>query len=145
MALIVGQNSWTTIVEADSYLENKINVTPWFALSDDGVQGGVTKENLLISAYYWLLNAPGLELSMSLTDDNVKNAQIEASWYLYNYEEDMRDRESAIYSGLTSLSLSKRKEGYDIRNIQIPSFILSMLREYSIQNTTVDLLGEYDV
>lgn len=145
MALVVGQNSWATRAEANSYLEDKINTIPWFSLPDDGIQGGVTKDNLLVSAFYWLRNAPGLSLPDISTDENVKNAQIEGAWYLYNYDEDSSDREAAIYSGLSSFTLSKRSENLDINNIQIPQFIIGILRDYAEQNTTVDLLGEYDV
>lgn len=145
MAIIIGTNSWVTIAEADTYLTQKINVEDWFTLSDDGVSGGTTKENLLVTAYRWLLDAPGVSLSATTSDDNVKNAQIESAIWLQAYEQEIKDRSSAIYSGVSSFKLSKRSENLDIKNVQIPAFILGMIRSYSEQNTTVDFLGEYDV
>jgi len=145
MSLIVGQNSWTTIAEADIYLGNKIKTTEWFGLDNAPSEPGAeSKETLLSTAYYWLKGAPELNISASASDDNVKNAQIEAAWFLYNYYDELKEREAAIYTGVEDFSLSKRSENLNKDLLQIPSFISGMLRDYGIRNTSADLLGEYD-
>ncbi len=143
--LVVSQNSWASITEADSYLSDKIDTSEWFGLSNTGSPGTVYKGSLLISAFYWLIGAPELSLTATLTDTNVKNAQIEAAWYLYEHYPELNERRAAIYSGLTSFKLSKRTENFEIKNIQIPAFIMGILKDYGAKNTTALLLGEYDV
>jgi len=146
MSLTVGQNSWATISEADTYLGNKIKTTEWFALDNAPSElGAESKETLLSTAYYWLKGSPELNISASATDVNVKNAQIEAAWFLYNNYDELKEREAAIYTGVEDFSLSKRSENLNMDYLQIPSFITGMLRDYGIRNTSADLLGEYDV
>ena len=65
MALNVGQNSWCTVPEADTYLTEKIESEVWFELSSVGTPGQTSKQSLLISAFYWLYLAPGFSKSIS--------------------------------------------------------------------------------
>ncbi len=145
MALAVGTNSWATIAEADTLLTDRIDAEAWFALSDTGSPGERSKESLLVTAFSWLLGSSQLSLSVSLSDSNVINAQIEAAWFLQEYYQEIADRRAAIASGVLVLTMSKRREELSINNLGIPDFILGMLSEYQNSNVTALLLGEYDV
>jgi hypothetical protein len=145
MSLVVGTNSWATVAEADTYLTDRINAVDWFSTSPTAAPGAVSKESLLVSAFYWLTGAPELSLSVTLTDTNVKNAQIEAALFLLEHYDELNERRAAMFTGVESWKLSKKSENYNIDQLQIPSYIIGMLRDYAIMNTTVDLKGEYDV
>lgn len=67
MALVVGDHSYITLVEAEAYLAEEINTTAWNALTD------TEKENYLIVAYQYMQM-----LDMTLPDpvpDCVKQSQ----------------------------------------------------------------------
>ncbi|MHA1302142.1 MAG: hypothetical protein ACTSPI_00370 [Candidatus Heimdallarchaeaceae archaeon] len=144
MALIVGQNSWATILEADTYLTDRINAEDWFELSESGASGEVSKSSLLISAYYWLLNAPQLELSSSLTDDNVKNAQIESAFFLLEHYNALNQRRAAMFTGVEEFKLSQKREKLNINKLQIPNYIIGALKTYIGENVIAELKGYYD-
>lgn len=146
MALVVGQNSWVTIAEADTYFTSRLDSEDWFLLSDIGSAGELSKTTLLASSYYWLIKHPSLELSSSLTDDDVKNAQIEFAAYLQEHYDEWQSRGALISSGVESFRLSKWQEtlrdgagGY-----AVPALVLGMLRSYNVSNSVVTLLGPYD-
>lgn len=142
--LTVGQNSWATVAEADAYLTDRIQTIEWFELDEQDAPGEVSKETLLISAFYWLKNAPQLSLSENLTDGVVKNAQIEAAWFLYEHYTSLNARRAAIFTGVEEFELSKRTERLRIGNLQIPDFILGSLSAYAVENTVITLKGHYD-
>ena len=144
--LVVGQNSWANVNEADAYLKVKINTTLWFGLASSPSQpGGVAKESLLISAFNWLMSSPEIQLSTSLTDTDIKNAQIEFAWYLYKYGDTYEERRMLIDSGVKNFKFSKRSESFiTASELMLPKYILAMLKAYNTQNTTIQLKGEYD-
>ena len=144
MGLIVGQNSWVTISEADSYLTIRISATNWFDLNDSANPGEVSKTTLLVTAFFWLMNSPQLGLTSSLTDDSIKNAQIEAALFLLEHYDALNERRAAMFTGVEDFKLSKRSEKLNIENLQIPDFIIGTLGLYITENTTVTLLGHYD-
>ena len=146
MAIVVGSNSWVTIAEADTYLTDRIDCEDWFTLADSAGAGALSKTNLLVSAFYLLIKHPSLELSSSLTDDNVKNAQIEFSKYLHKHYEETDSRAAMIASGVRSFRLSKWWEQLsDKGGFQVPNYILGMLSAYNVTGSTPLLLGEYDL
>lgn len=144
MALIVGQNSWVTVIEADAYLTDRINAENWFILAAIAAAGVVSKSSLLISAYFWLLNAPQLELSSDLTDDNIKNAQIEAAFFLLEHYTALNARRAAMSTGVEEFRLSQKREKLNIAKLQIPDHIIGALRAYMTENVTALLKGRYD-
>jgi len=145
MSLVVGTNSWASVAEADTYLTDRINATEWFSLNvSPATPGAVAKESLLVSAYYWLSGSPELEIPASVTDTDVKNAQIESAWFLYEHYTELNERRAAMYTGVESFKLSKKSENLNIDNLQIPSYIMGMLRLYGVRNDTALLAGEYD-
>lgn len=145
MALAVGQNSWVTIIEADTYLEHRIGSVEWFSLSDTGASGTDTKENMLVSAFYWLTGSPDLLLTPTLTDPNVKNAQIEAALFLLEHYTELNERRAAINTGVSDFEYSKRSETFNYEQLKIPPQIMGLLSNYSYNHAFVDLCGEYDV
>lgn len=145
MSLIVGQNSWVTVDETDSYLTDRIGSEAWFDLNPTSSPGGVGKESLIISAYYWLSGSPELSLSSSLTDILVKNAQIEAVLFLLEHYRELNERRAAMFTGVEDFEISKRSENLDISQLRIPDHIVGMLSDYQISNCVVVLKGEYDV
>lgn len=144
MALVVGQNSWATVIEADAFLTDRINAEDWFVLDAVGAAGVVSKSTLLASAYHWLLNAPELELSSSLTDDNVKNAQIEAAFFLLEHYEALNERRAAMSTGVEEFRLSQKREKLNVNKLQIPNHIIGSLSMYVTENVTAQLKGHYD-
>lgn len=145
MSLVVGQNSWSTVEEADTYLANRIGTSDWFDLSDTATPGVNSKEVMLTSAFYWLSGSPQVSLSASLTDANVKNAQIESAIYLQEHYTEMDNRRAAISQGVTDFRLSKRQESFDINSIVLPQHILGLINDYSTAGGKIILLrGEYD-
>ena len=144
MALVVGANSWASVAEADTYLADRIDAEAWFLLADTAAAGVRAKESLLVSAFHWLYGSPQLSIAGSSTDDDVKNAQIEAAWFLREYYDEMKDRRAAISTGVTSLRMSRRAENLSAGNLTIPPHILGMLSTYQQSNLTADLKGEYD-
>ena len=142
MALTIGTNSWASVAEGDTLLTDRIDAEEWFALSDSGAPGARSKESLLVSAFHWLSGSTQLSIPSSCADLNVKNAQIEAAWFLHEYYLTLKDRRAAFASGLKSMRMSRRTESLGAPSI--PDHILGMLSEYQTSNDTVLLGGEYD-
>jgi hypothetical protein len=145
MAIVVGTNSWVTIVEADAYLTDRIEAEDWFTLSDSAGPGEVSKTSLLVTSFNWLIGSAMLEIAKSSTDDNVKNAQIEAALHLQKHYTELDDRRANIASGLKAFKFSERSETLDWKTLGIPIHILGFLRAYQQSNVFATLSGEYDL
>ena len=145
MALGVGQNSWTTIQEANDYLTDRIGAEAWFELSDSEDPGVSSKTSFLVSAYQWLIGSPQLDLSAGLADANIKKAQIEAALFLLDHYSALNERRAALATGVTEFKLSRKSEKLDINNLTIPVHIMGFLGTYSSQNAVALLKGQYDV
>jgi hypothetical protein len=145
MALVVGDNSWASIAEADAYLENRIGADDsWFVLPASAGSGEDSRENMLVSAFFWMQGSPQLDIASDVTDDDVKNAQIEAALFLTEHYDDLNERRAAIHTGVESFAYSKRREAFNPSQLTIPDFILGMIPLYNTNNRTVLLQGEYD-
>ena len=142
MALTIGTNSWASVAEGDTFLADKIDAEKWFVLSETAAAGARSKESLLVSAFHWLSGSTQLSIPSSCADLNVKNAQIEAAWFLHEYYPELKDRRAAIATGLKSIRMSRRWEG--LGTPSVPDYILGLLSDYQTSNTTVLLGGEYD-
>lgn len=146
MALVVGTNSWVTVAEADIYLTDRIGSTEWFGLLDlPSNPGEDAKETMLISAFYWLIGSPELNLTPSLSATNVKNAQIEAALFLLEHYDELNERRAFISAGGESFKLSKRSEDLNLKNLKIPPQIAGLIPEYGINHAIVDFKGGYDI
>lgn len=144
MSLVVGQNSWVTIAEADTYLTDRMGAGDWFSLSGVGSPGITSKSTLLSTAYFWLLNNPKLELSGSLTDSNVKNGQIESALFLLEHYAALNERRAAIGTGVKSFKLMSRREVL-VQDLVLPAHIAGFFSQYGISNAVVELKGNYDI
>jgi len=144
MSVIVGQNSWITIAECDTYLTDHLSSEDWFDLSDVAGPGAESKSTLLVSAFNWLMGAAQLNLSADLTDDSIKTAQAESALFLMEHYDELNSRRAAMFTGVEEFELSKRREVLNIHNLAIPSYIISLLDDYLNNNCTVDLEGHYD-
>ena len=143
MAIIVGTNSWVTILEADAYLTSRAGAAEWFDLDDAPVTPGKdSKESFLVTAFYWLLDDPGFGLSPALTEDYIKRAQIEAALFLSKYRVDFEIREAKKAGGVDRFKNSKWEE--DLGLVSKPQVVLNILGTggNSAQNNIVQFYGD---
>lgn len=132
MALTVGVNSWATIAEADAYLQYKIGAANWFTLPDTAANAGDSKENYLISAFYFLTNYPGITIDAGNTTEVVKTAQIETALFLLKYGEEYNCREAMQAGGVESFKYSKTEEDFNSKGPTLPNSIIGpLLPDYS--------------
>jgi hypothetical protein len=141
MAVTIGTNSWVTIAEADAYFNSRAGASMWPQLPEvPEVAGSDSKETFLVTAFYWLLDYSGLNLSAALTLPAVKRAQCEAALFLIQYRADYEVREAKIAGGVKQFSQSKWSETLDVQTM--PKRILSILASAGIEsnaNFMVDL------
>ena len=142
MGLTVGTNSWATIAEADTYLTNRIGAEDWFDLSDTGDPGAVSKETLLITAFYRLSASYNIEASE--TDTNLKNAQIEAAFFLMDNFVEFDERDKTLAAGVQKFRQSQWSEDYrdGFTEVMFPGFILNFIKDYTGGSYFPQLLGE---
>jgi hypothetical protein len=117
--MTVGIDSWVTLSEANNYFVNKWGASAWAPLII------LQKEQLLISAYRWMKSISGLSIADSSTDPKVKNAQIELSWYIYNFSEDHFKHQALDAQGVKSFSIMSYSE--TLQGAQFPQYILDTL------------------
>lgn len=143
MSLVVGENSWVTVVEADNYLQYKAGSEDWYELSEDSVDPGTDSKTLfLVTAFNILVNKGGYCLNSALTDDNVKKAQIEYAYSIFKGSFLSEGEINKLSSGLKSFTLSKWSETYNgdwTNDFPLPPFVSNFLSDYYNQNATVNL------
>lgn len=142
MSIIVGENSWVTIAEADDYFATRIGTTSWFSLSDTpSTPGADSKESFLVTAFYWLVDDV-YGLTPSSSSAVIKRVQLESALFLLKYSLDFYDRQAKVAGGVTSFMLSRWTE--NLSSISKPQNILDILYNagYSSSNTFVQLEGE---
>lgn len=122
MAVVVGTNSWVTIVEADTYFNNHIDGTKWSGLANDA-----EKEKYLVTAFNWLLYDGNYELVPTTTATSVKYAQMEAALFLITNYDEFHKREALIASGVTEFTYSKWKE--KLGAVNKPAIVDDMLNK----------------
>lgn len=135
MSLVVGTNSWATVSEADTYLEDIAGTEDWFNLDDDpGVnQGAESKSTYLVSAFRFLMYHPNLDgLTADLTSDQVKNAQIEMALFLSRYQGDFEERQSLVSSGVESFKAGRWEEDYSTSYPSLPGKVFALLSDYFV-------------
>ena len=147
MSIVVGQNSWVTLAEADTYFTDRIGTSSWFSLTDTpSTPGADSKEGYLITAFNILIGSPDVSLSPSLTDDNVKKAQMEFALFLVQHYTEFDERSAAQSTGVSEFQYSKRKEKFDNPGdgVKLPYTVIGLLSLYSTANVIVNLKGQYD-
>lgn len=118
--LTVGTNSWVSVAEADTYLDEKFSAGNWATLAYEA------KEQLLITSYRWI-NAQRVNIPASSTESNVKYAQIELAWYCYGHLTSHEKRRALYAQGVRDFKLSKFEE--KLEKGGIPDFILDLIKE----------------
>lgn len=117
----VGTDTWVTLEQANSYFATRFGASAWSALDD------ATKETLLVSAFNWIFFDADFETSRSSTDENLRVAQLEAAWFLHNYQTEYEGRAANIAGGVTSVSATKWSESYGA--LKKPDRVLSPLKK----------------
>ena len=140
MSVVVGTNSWITIVEADAYLTDRLEAEAWFLISDTGAPGEKSKTSLIVTAFHWLYNNVNYDIPLDSSDDNIKNAQAEASFYLSVYYKQMDKRRALIGDGVQQFERSNWSES--LGKMDLPIHIKGMLTDYSSAMSIVQLRGE---
>ncbi len=108
IVLTVGVNSWVTLAESNAWFEARWNSSAtWAALSDD------QKKQLLITAFRWIFYTSRFDIPASSTQENVKVAQMELAWWIYNYFDENEDRRALYDQGVRDFKLSKWEEELD--------------------------------
>lgn len=123
MALVVGDNSWVTLAEAEVYFSERIGAGPWEALPDDA-----TKEKYLISAFRWIYYDPAFTAPAAADDDGVKFGQCEAALFLITHADEYAKRDALIASGVESFTFSKWSEtlGEVVKPAAVANFFRSV-------------------
>lgn len=123
MAIVVGSNSWVTVAEADTYLEGKWGASGWA-----GLDPVTQKTPLLISAFRWIRRLTGYSVPADSTDQNVKDAQCEAAWYLYKHGTGSDKREALRAQGVKAFRVMSFSE--TLTASEVPDFIADLLKDY---------------
>jgi len=145
MALVVGENSWATVAEADAYLTDRVGTQEWFTLDEASANpGDPSKETYLIMAFNYLLTKNGYCLDKTLTDENVKKAQIEFAFYFVDNFTTYEDDNNSLTRGAKSFNLSKWREQLNSEanwagDYPLPAFVSTYLTGYQCSNVTVPL------
>ena len=120
---IPGTNSWVTITEANEYFEDKYNASAiWMALTN------TQKGQLLITAFRWLMQQADYSLSKTDTSENIKAAQCEAAWFIYNFNDEMEKRRALYAQGVRNFRISEFSESLEEQ--QLPVNIAGLLEDY---------------
>jgi hypothetical protein len=121
--IVVGENSWVTLTEANDYLESRIGASDWLSLTSD------QQKKLIISAFRWIYFSGKFSIAKTADSENVKNAQIEAAWWMNNYFEELEKRQAMQAGGVTSFKLSKWEEDYSGKT-DFPETVKGLLEDF---------------
>ena len=133
MALIVGENSWVDITDADDYLSDKFNADIWITTLTSA-----QKAQLLITSWRWIYYYPYYSIPQDISGftnpkkSTIQSAQIELAWWYYNYGLTHEQRMALQADGVTDFTLSKWREAQDKTKNDLPQSIKEMLvNEYT--------------
>ena len=129
MSISVGTNSWVTISEADNYLTDRVGTSAWFALSDSAAAGTESKTTYLVTACQWLLSEYPDDLVVTLIDENLKKAQIEAALYLLNNYTDFAARSALSSQGVVEFEYSDVREKFNNSGICLPPIVYGFISD----------------
>ncbi len=125
MALVLNENSWVTVVQANTYFADQWGADAWATLTN------TQKEQLLISAYRWIKSLK--ILTISTVTDKLRNAQCETAWYIYKYKAD-HDKRAALYNqGVTEFEVLDFREL--LHGARFPDYIMELLDNYISSGT----------
>jgi len=137
--MTVGQNTWVTANEANIYFEYYWGREAWTDLTTN------QKESLLITAFNKIYFSGLFQIAKTAESQEVKNAQCEMAWFIYNFQQDIERREGLQASGITSFNLGSFSESYELKETNgIPQNIINMLKD-SIQTGAYMATIERDI
>jgi hypothetical protein len=111
------------LTEANDYLESRIGASDWLSLTSD------QQKKLIISAFRWIYFSGKFSIAKTADSENVKNAQIEAAWWMNNYFEELEKRQAMQSGGVTSFKLSKWEEDYSGKT-DFPEVVKGLLEDF---------------
>lgn len=129
MALAVGENSWLTLEEAETYFSTRIGSSEYWC-------SGADKEAALITAYNQL-NGCGLFDFPAAATQAMKDAQCEQALFLLIHGEDIDRRKGLQAQGVTAAGIVKESYKEDIDQIPICTNAKNFLKEYSIEGQDI--------
>jgi len=125
---MLGTNeSWVTIIYADSYFNKKYGASFWALLSlEEKEQLAVTSKNFILSM--------GYNIADDNTTDNVKKAQCETIQFIFEYYEQWKKRANLTASGVTNFSVLNFSES--LSGQTLPIYIKNLIADYFNNNST---------
>ena len=124
LTLTVGTNTWVTLAEANSYMAAKWGAESWSEMSAEN------RKKLLIHAYNWINRLSNYSFGSTITT-NMKYAQIELSWYVYENNDGHKKHEALNAQGVKEFDISKFSE--------------KLTGKTELPQTVKDLLADYDL
>lgn len=123
MSLVVGQNSWVTLQEADDYFATRIGADKYWDNSQNN------KEKALVTAFRQLKVA--YDLQADNTDENVKYAQCEQALFLIAFSDEIFRRTSLQAQGIVKAGLLKEDYSQDmLQEVPISVMAKKFLKDY---------------
>ena len=129
MALIVGVNSWVTLLESNEYFNTwfGLPMTTWATLTD------VDKEALLITSYNGINKDSNLDIPADSDSAKVKEAQSIYAWWYYLNGDDSHKRGGLIDQGVTEFKTLDFMEKYG-KTAGLPEDVLDLLEDFKKSN-----------
>jgi len=149
MALVVGQNSYISVADADVYFSERLNTTPWQNADNTTKEAALIQATTMIDAYFNFygektdpaqpLDWPrkgvyldGVELDNNTIPAQVEKATCEQALYLLSVD-------STFQPGVTLKGFKKAKLGEmeieaDLNYLpsKINSYIIALLRDFAV-------------
>lgn len=129
MALVVGENSWVTVEEADTYFSDRIGASEHWV-------SGAEKEPALITAYNQL-NGCGLFDFPAAATQAMKEAQCEQALFLLIHVGDIDSRKGLQAQGVTAAGIVKETYKGEIDGIPICVNAKNFLKDYVVEGKDV--------
>ena len=133
MALVVGENSWVSLLEAEAYFADRIDTSNWDNLSDDAA-----KSKYLVTAFRWIRFDPEFIAPSSSTASEVKYGQCEAALFLTNYSEEYDKRAALIQSGVLKFQYSRWTE--NLGEVKKPVNVINYFSSVGLYNGGVTMV-----
>lgn len=120
-SLVVNTNTWVTLAEADSYLEERLGADAWVSVSD------TNKIQCLITAFRWINRDPNY--TISVVTNSLKWAQIVLAWYVYNNLDEHEKRAALYNQGVRKFIVSRFHE--TLVKGGLPEEVKDLLTDYA--------------
>lgn len=133
MSLVVGTNSWASLTEANIFLSDWYGASAWASLTN------TNKESLLITAFWRIYKNGKYSIAKSETNEDVKNAQILTAFYIYENNDEVKQRLASQAQGVENFSISSFSEKYS-KGSWLPIEVEGMLEDW----INWDVFAEFD-